>query len=228
MYIRIDDATYQCNCPGGPAGETIRFIGVEGLTMPIASEIALCTRMPNTDNEDEDTEFVLAVIAPSDYARQTYEGGILTLTNEALPEPPSIDQLRAAKISELKAATEQAIFAGVDVTTSFGTLHYPLLDRDQRDLQMFNQFLIMGTPGWLYNAEGQDHVFYPAADLQLIVTAGLYRVTYCRTLYSQLHKWAARETDESILQSITFESNLPEDLAADLVTKLAMIQGGAS
>jgi hypothetical protein len=62
----------------------------------------------------------------------------------------SLDDARASKIAELSSATEQRIFAGLDIETpTFGTLHYPLTDRDQADLSFFNQLILAGQPRWL-------------------------------------------------------------------------------
>jgi hypothetical protein len=136
---------------------------------------------------------------------------------------PSVEDLRAAKIAELSTACEQTIFAGIDATTpSFGTLHYPLTDRDQSDLAFFKLLIAAGGTGWLYNAQGQDHEFYTATDLALIANAGLEYVTYNRTYFSELRKWVNRETD---LSGIAFGAVLPDDLASDFNAKLAMIGG---
>jgi len=158
----------------------------------------------------------------------TVESGTITdLQDNATARAEStaipIETLRAQKLAELTAATEQAIFAGIDVTTSFGTLRYPLTDRDQSDLALFKLLIAGGGAGWLYNATGQDHEFYPAEDLTLIINAGLQFVTHNRTYFSELRKWVERETD---LSGIVFGAALPEDLASDFAAKLTLLSGG--
>lgn len=77
MYIQNKTKKYLC------AGyfstpQTVSFTGVERLTLPISGEIKLVS---------EDNDLVLATQDCGDYARQVYENGVLTLTNEAEPVP---------------------------------------------------------------------------------------------------------------------------------------------
>lgn len=156
--------------------------------------------------------------------------GTQEIVQQELPSDwfPAIEEIRAAKIAELDAANEQTIFAGLDITTSFGTLHYPLRDRDQADLTFFNQLIMAGAAGWLYNAEGQSHVFYPIADLTIIVNTSSFYITQCRTYFSTLREWVMRETDIEVINGITYGDELPADLADAFNAKMAMLAGGGS
>lgn len=135
-------------------------------------------------------------------------------------QQPITDQ-RAAKIAELTADTEASIYAGVDVTTSFGAGHYSLTDHDQTNLLFIRLALAGGMTGYVYNADGQDHVFYPAADLTLIINAGAQFITYSRTYLSKLKDWVNRETD---LSGITYGAALPADLQTQLNTLLGEVK----
>lgn len=98
MYIANKTNKYPCS--GFFSGaSTVRFAGIEGLTLPISGEIKLIS---------EDDDFELATVYCGDYARQTYENGVLTLTNEPIPViiPPTEEELKAAQIVDLKCQLE--------------------------------------------------------------------------------------------------------------------------
>jgi hypothetical protein len=136
--------------------------------------------------------------------------------------PLTLKQVRAYKVAELMNLTEQRIFTGIDVTTpTFGTLHYPLTDRDQGDLSFFNELVASGkATGWLYNAQGQDHEFYPIEDLAIICNTCSFFITQTRTLFSTIRKWVERETDVGVINSITLVVPLPEDLQQEYEMKM--------
>lgn len=75
MYILYNNTKYPCQCR--PAS-TMRYSGLpEDFPAPVSGEIALCA----------DDNFVLRTDKAEDYLRQTFVGGILTLTNVPEPEP---------------------------------------------------------------------------------------------------------------------------------------------
>ena len=94
MYIKVADTAYPCErfIPGSSPC----FQGVNGLPGTTSGVIELCS---------DDNDFLLASFNTEDYARQVYEGGVLTLTNEPPPEPipepePQDDPLTLADIAE--------------------------------------------------------------------------------------------------------------------------------
>jgi len=97
MYITNE--TNQYPCTGYiPSGDTVRYTGVEGVTLPVTGAVTLCA----------DDGFELAKQDTGGFARQTLEDGILTLTNEPepvpvpapepLPQPPSAADMAEAMI----------------------------------------------------------------------------------------------------------------------------------
>lgn len=96
MYIQIGNTQYPCAGYDPLPGVRARYTGIDGLALPVAGTVTLYAG----------NGFVLAEQDAADYARQTYENGVLTLTNEPEPvpapepdpvvtEPTEIDQLRA-------------------------------------------------------------------------------------------------------------------------------------
>lgn len=75
MYIIYNSTKYPCKCR--PA-KTMRYRELpESFPVPVSGEIALYA----------DDDFLLRKDNMADYLRQTFEDGVLTLTNEPEPEP---------------------------------------------------------------------------------------------------------------------------------------------
>ncbi len=72
MYIKIGETQYPCTRYKPLSGIRAIFYGVTGLALPASGTVTLC----------RNDGFELANVDAEDYARQTYENGILTLTNE--------------------------------------------------------------------------------------------------------------------------------------------------
>lgn len=75
MYITYNSTNYPCKCR--PAA-TMRYRELpEDFPVPVVGEIVLCA----------DDGFVMRTDVVEDYLRQTFENGVLTLTNIPEPEP---------------------------------------------------------------------------------------------------------------------------------------------
>lgn len=75
MYILYNSIKYPCKCR--PA-KTMRYRELpESFPVPVSGGIALYA----------DDDFLLRTDNTADYLRQTFEDGVLTLTNEPEPEP---------------------------------------------------------------------------------------------------------------------------------------------
>ena len=75
MYIKYNHIEYPCVCR---PSDTMVYHGLpEGFPAPVSGEIVLCA----------DDGFVMRTDYAEDYLRQTFENGVLTLTNEPEPEP---------------------------------------------------------------------------------------------------------------------------------------------
>ncbi len=74
MYIKYNEVNYKCDC--GINRDTIRYVGLpEDFPAPVSGDIVLCAN----------DGFELRTDTVENYLRQTFDNGVLTLTN--LPEP---------------------------------------------------------------------------------------------------------------------------------------------
>lgn len=77
MYIKYQETKYPCECY--PFFNFVVYSGLpEDFPAPTVGEITLCA----------DDGFVMRTDNPADYLRQTFENGILTLTNQPEPVAP--------------------------------------------------------------------------------------------------------------------------------------------
>jgi hypothetical protein len=127
-----------------------------------------------------------------------------------------------AKIAELGAACEAAIFAGVDVETTQGVEHFALTLNDQTNL---GNLALQAQAGAtvLYHADGQLCRGFAPEELLAVVAAAIAHKTYHTTLCNHLNVWARRTEDEAELAAIRYDSPLPDDLAASMT---ALLGGG--
>lgn len=105
MYLTYNNQTYPCKCR---PGKTMVYRGLpEDFPAPVTGEITLCA----------DDGFVLRTDKAEDYLRQTFEGGILTLTNQPEPEPvePGPEPNPEPTIEDRVTALESAIERGLSL-----------------------------------------------------------------------------------------------------------------
>ena len=73
MYIKYNNVNYPCVCR--PSTDMVYRGLPDDFPAPVSGEIILCA----------DDDFVMRTDNASDYLRQTFEGGVLTLTNVPAP-----------------------------------------------------------------------------------------------------------------------------------------------
>ena len=96
MYIAYNGTNYPCQCR---PSATMVYRGLpDDFPAPVSGEIVLCA----------DDDFVLRTDKAEDYLRQTFEGGVLTLTNAPKTVKPVAPVLTPAEQRE-KAYKTQAI-----------------------------------------------------------------------------------------------------------------------
>lgn len=217
MYLTYNNTKYPCTCRPGAA---MVYRGLpEDFPAPVTGKLTLCAN----------DGFVMRTDRAEDWLRQTFEGGVLTLTNlpepvepapepEPTPEPPAdLPGMKEAKQEELSAACHAAIVAGIDVELSDGTTgHFSLEETDQINLTTAYNAVRQGVTGYPYHADGQLCKMYTAADIIAIGDAAtahkLYHTTYCNHMMA----WARRAETADELAAITYGAELPEDLAANM------------
>lgn len=136
----------------------------------------------------------------------------------------SLPTLAEKKAAEVNAACEAAIHAGADLALSEGDKHFAFTDEDQLNINSMMTAVQLGAARYLYHEDGGACRMYSAADIVKIFVGCKAHVTYHTTYCNALKQWISRETDPAVLGAITYGSELPEDLAAQMQQLLTEVQ----
>ena len=93
MYIKYKNIDYPCkDCRVTKQSTSYHGLS-EDFPTPVDDVVSLCTKPVEVEgfNLPKKDEFVLRKDDPSDYLRQTFSNGVLTLTN--IPEPEPIEPI---------------------------------------------------------------------------------------------------------------------------------------
>lgn len=146
------------------------------------------------------------------------------------PEPytPTLAELQAAKKAEITAACERSIYMGVSVTLADGsTEHFSLTEHDQLNLFGKQAQLAAGMKQLEYHADGQPCRYYSAADMQAIIQAAMWHVSYHTTYCNALNMWIAgcQTADEVEKISYNYGEDVPDEYRNEVfVAYLAQIE----
>lgn len=145
---------------------------------------------------------------------------------ELPPDPyiPTPEELlaaaRVAKWVEVSAACEQIIYDGVSVTLADGTTeHFSLTEHDQLNLFGKQAQLAAGMEQLEYHADGQPCRYYSATDMQAIIQAAMWHVSYHTTYCNALNMWIAGcQTAEEVMD-ITYShgADVPEEYCNEVL-----------
>ena len=131
------------------------------------------------------------------------------------PDPVSLEDKRAAKHAEISAASEAAIYAGMDVETTQGTEHFSLTEKDQINLTTAKNEIDKGASIYLYHTDDTLCRIFTAEEINAIAQAGIAHKIYHTTYCNHLFEWI-RRADAAELAGITYGAELPDDLAAHM------------
>lgn len=145
------------------------------------------------------------------------------------PEPyvPTLAEVRAAKKAEMYAACEQIIYHGINVTLSDGAVeHYSLTEHDQLNLFGKQIQVAAGQEQIEYHADGQPCRYYTAADMQAIIQAAMWHVSYHTTYCNALNMWIAGSQTADEVAQIFYGADVPEEYQSEVLkTYLTQIAG---
>lgn len=138
------------------------------------------------------------------------------------PYVPTPEELlvaaKANKKTEVSAACEQIIYNGVNVTLANGsTEHYSLTEHDQLNLFGKQAQLAMGAEQLEYHADGQPCRYYSATDMQAIINAAMFHVSYHTTYCNALNMWIAGCQDPEEVQEIFYGADVPEEYRSEVL-----------
>ena len=131
------------------------------------------------------------------------------------PDPVSLEDKRAAKHAEVSAASEAAIYAGMDVETTQGTEHFSLTEKDQINLTTAKDAVDKGAATYPYHADDVRCRIFTAEEIKAIAQASVAHIIYHTTYCNHLFDWI-RRADAEELAGITYGAELPDDLAAHM------------
>lgn len=140
------------------------------------------------------------------------------------PEPyiPTPEELLLAVRSEIRreisAACEQIIYNGINVILTDGTTeHYSLTEHDQLNLFGKQAQLAAGAEQLEYHADGQPCRYYSAADMQRIIQAAMFHVSYHTTYCNALNMWIAECQGAETVQGIFYGADVPEEYRSEVL-----------
>ena len=156
---------------------------------------------------------------------------VFPVTKETPMTDEAMTMLRSAKLNELRNICNNAIVAGVDVTTSNSgdtTEHFSLDSYDQNNITNMFYSVMAGVEEYPYHADGKECTTYTKADIVAIYVAAQSMITYHTTYNNMLRVLVNRTADVETLAGITYGMELPQDLAImmqeNIVTAQAQIQ----
>ena len=157
MYLEINNTRYPCT-GYAPGTQGVSFRGIEWLDLPVSGTVKLYN----------DDGFGFCVFDTRGYARQVYEGGILTFTNEPAPAVPTAEELlaqaKAAALARIDGKCSAAIMSGVTV----GGKHYRLTQTAQGNIKGMLIEAQNGKTVFLYCADNEPLTTYTADEIKAI------------------------------------------------------------
>lgn len=137
---------------------------------------------------------------------------------ESEPYVPTVEEVKAAKKAEISAICERVIFSGCDVTLSDGQLHhFSLTEKDQINLFGKQAQMAAGADRFEYHADGQPCQYYSREDMENIIGAAMWYVSYHTTYCNALNMWLAgcKATEE--VQEIFYGADVPEEYRSEVL-----------
>lgn len=143
----------------------------------------------------------------------------------------TLAQLQAAKKAEVSADCERVIYKGVSVTLADGsTEHFSLTEHDQINLFGKQAQLAAGADRLEYHADGQPCRYYSAADMQAIIQATTWHVSYHTTYCNALNMWIQAVGTAEDVQEIFYGADIPEQYRSEVLAayllQIASLAGG--
>lgn len=140
---------------------------------------------------------------------------------EPTPYEPTIEEVRKEAIKSLNEATEQTIYAGVDVKTSYGDEHFSLTTNDQANIGNIFNAAVMGVQEYPYHADGKECVIYPKTDIVSLYVQMQTLITKLTTHGNLLKQYVNSCEDKETVKAITLATELTGKLAEQEVKVLA-------
>ena len=128
-----------------------------------------------------------------------------------------IETLRADKLNSLNGMCSGAIYAGLTINGK----HYNFTALAQESIKGLMQEIQQGSTIVPYKADGEGYTPHTAEQMTIIAKTMSEWIKANTHYYDLLKAWVERETDETIIDSIHYGSQLPNDLVQTLTLQLA-------
>lgn len=219
--------------------------------MPVSThvlQVAFDNQVPEAfgDVEVYTSGGILCAFLPGYSTVYNHEGQTVYLSDDGSryqpPEAPPIEPYmptqeelltyaRASKKAEVSAACEQIIRKGITVKLSDGAVeHFSLTDHDQINLFGKQAQLAAGAEKLEYHADGQPCRYYSAEDMQMIIQAATFHVSYHTTYCNALNIWIAECQTADEVGTISYGADVPEEYRSEVLDayliQIAAMTGG--
>lgn len=137
---------------------------------------------------------------------------------------PTLEELKASKIAEMRIAEQQVLSNGIDVDISTGTEHFPLGDKDMLYLLGLQSMVASGQENipWHNGDESEPCKFYSNSDMAKIQEAAMSFVVYNETKLRDLTRFINSLTDKESVKSITYETVIPSEFNSEVMEALQL------
>ncbi len=140
------------------------------------------------------------------------------------PEPyvPTEEELLVAAVvnkkREISSACEEIIYRGVTVVLEDSSAeHFSLTEHDQINLFGKQVQLAMGAERLEYHADGHPCRYYSAADMNSIIQAAMFHVSYHTTYCNALNMWITGCQTAEEVQQIFYGADVPEEYQSEVL-----------
>lgn len=144
----------------------------------------------------------------------------VTESDSSVSEPfvPTLEEVQAAKKWEVSHKCENTIYDGVNVTLTDGSVeHFSLTEHDQLNLFGKQAQLATGAEKLEYHADGQPCRYYSATDMQLIIDAAMWHVSYHTTYCNALNMWIVGCQTIEEVKAIFYGADVPEEYRSEVL-----------
>lgn len=133
-------------------------------------------------------------------------------------DPETIEEWKSVKKQEISESCEKIIYDGISVTLLDGSVeHFSLTDHDQLNLFGKQAQLAAGVDQLEYHADGQPCRYYSVSDMQAIIDAAMWHVSYHTTYCNAINMWIADCQTAEEVRAIFYGADVPEAYQSDVL-----------
>lgn len=136
---------------------------------------------------------------------------------------PTLEELKAAKKSEVAAACNAIITAGIDVALPDGSVEHFSLEENSEKHDQLNLFgkqvqLAAGATQLEYHQDDHPCRYYTAEEMQQIITAAVSHVSFHTTYCNSLNMWIAGAESADEVNGVYYGAEIPEEYRSKVLS----------